>query len=196
MRRLLSRMFTPVIDFVLRFIKVDDPWERHSAAAPTSAFGSGSTHNFRWYFEGESQAPVKSIDEICDWLMECKYISDEKLFNEGDFWQHPNTFEWLRRGDCEDHALWAWRKLVELGVDAEFVSGRWSAGGKNFGGHAWVIFKKDNKDFVLETVCKTRGAMIRPLADVRTHYRPHFAVNANFETISFSGWMVSRKERK
>src|SRR5690348_3236184 len=47
---------------------------------------------------------------------DCEYVRDP--VHERDFWQHPKTFEQLRKGDCEDHALWAWRKLTELGISA------------------------------------------------------------------------------
>ncbi len=33
-------------------------------------------------------------------------------------------FRGKRRGDCKDHALWAWRKLNELGIAAELVCGQ------------------------------------------------------------------------
>ena len=68
--------------------------------------------------------PVQSIDDIVAWLQSCEYVTDLDLFHERDFWQHPGTFERLRRGDCEDFALWAWRKLAEVGIDAEFCVGR------------------------------------------------------------------------
>src|SRR5205085_1473130 len=68
---------------------------------------------FAWYFEGQSAVTVGSVDDVCEWLLECEYVHDPELFHEPDFWQHPRTFERLRKGDCEDHALWAWRKLVE-----------------------------------------------------------------------------------
>jgi predicted transglutaminase-like cysteine proteinase len=41
-------------------------------------------------------------------------------FNRSHEREHPGAFERRRRGDCEDFALWAWRKLAEVGVDAEF----------------------------------------------------------------------------
>ena len=71
---------------------------------------------------------VKSLQEICEWLVGCDYADDEAFFNEPDFWQHPVMFEQTRKGDCEDHALWAWRKLVELGFEAELVRGHYFDG--------------------------------------------------------------------
>ena len=90
----------------------------------TTAFGPGSRCDFSHYFEGESHVPVSSIDDIVKWLTSCEYVTDLALFHEQDVWQHPAAFEQLRRGDCEDFALWAWRKLAEVGVEAEFYVGR------------------------------------------------------------------------
>ena len=91
---------------------------------PASAFGPGSQRPFAEYFEGESRVPVGSIDGIVAWLQTCEYVTDLELFHQPDVWLHPGAFERLRRGDCEDFALWAWRKLAEIGIDAEFCVGR------------------------------------------------------------------------
>jgi hypothetical protein len=165
-------------------------------ALPTQAFGPGSLRHFRWYFEGESLVRADAVDAVCDWLLGCDYESDPELFHERDFWQHPRTFERLRRGDCEDHALWAWRKLVELGLDAELVCGRWDVTRPDARGHAWVVFRDGGTEFVLETVEDTRAAMVRPLAEVRAHYRPHSAVDARFRTTAFSGYILTLKEQR
>jgi hypothetical protein len=87
-------------------------------------FGDGARHGFDWVFEGESTVAVASLDDILDWLAGCQYETDATLFREADYWQHPHTFEQFRRGDCEDFALWTWRKLVELDIDADLVIGR------------------------------------------------------------------------
>ena len=131
---------------------------------------------FRWYFEGESTVRTATVDDVCEWLGACQYVSDDQLFNEADFWQHPRTFEQVRKGDCEDHALWAWRKLIELGHPAEFFVGQWlEGGGAHHDGHAWVVFEQDGQRFLLEAVTKDeKHVMIRPLLDVRRELRPAF----------------------
>jgi hypothetical protein len=192
--RLLVRLLAPLASLLGPRAPVDDPWERSSAALPARAFGRGSVRDFRWYFERESEVRVASLDDVCDWLLGCAYVSDRELFNEADFWQHPGTFERLRQGDCEDYALWAWRKLVELGVDAELVAGRWDVTRADAGHHAWVVFREGDAEFVLEAVARTRAAMVRPLAEVRAQYRPHAAVNARFETTAFAGALLTEHE--
>src|SRR6186997_2101769 len=115
-------------------------WKRLSLPVPIGAFGPGSQREFAHYFEGESGVRVESIDEIVEWLLTCQYMTDATQFNERDLWQHPIAFEQLRCGDCEDFALWAWRKLADIGIDAEFYVGRVVLGGEpgTDRQHAWV----------------------------------------------------------
>ena len=103
---------------MVRAVPVEDAWEKWEARVPAEWFGRGCIHDWPWFFEGESTVTAKSVEEICKWLCGCEYVPDHSLFNELDFWQHPVTFEQRRCGDCEDFALWAWRKLAEMGVDA------------------------------------------------------------------------------
>jgi hypothetical protein len=194
--RFLVRLLAPLAGLLSPHALVEDPWERSSAELSPRAFGRGAVRDFRWYFERESLVRVASLDEVCDWLLGCAYVSDRELFNEADVWQHPGTFERLRQGDCEDYALWAWRKLVELGVDAELVSGRWDVTRADAGPHAWVVFREGDAEFLLEAVARTRAAMVRPLAEVRAQYRPHAAVNARFETTAFAGAVLTEQEAR
>ena len=123
------------------------------------------------------------------WLQTCEYVTDIELFHERDFWQHPGAFESRRRGDCEDFALWAWRKLAEVGVDAEFCVGRVICDDRPEidRQHAWVVFRVDEAAFLFEPAARIRSRMIRPLADAMGEYVPHFAVNHRFDTNAFVG---------
>ena len=156
---------------------------------PKTAFGPGSRQDFALYFEGESSVRVQSIDDIAAWLLQCEYVSDPDLFDKRDFWQHPTVFEQLRRGDCEDFALWAWRKLAEIGTEAEFFVGRVVLNGELDCDrqHSWVVYCVDRIDFLFEPAASDIQQMIRPLAEVRHSYVPHFAVNHRFDTSAFAG---------
>jgi hypothetical protein len=158
-------------------------------SVPASAFGPGSRLPFAQYFEGESCVCVRSIDDIVVWLQTCEYVTDIELFHEPDLWQHPGAFERLRRGDCEDFALWAWRKLAEVGVDAEFCVGRVICDDQPDidRQHAWVVYRVNGTEFLFEPAARTPSSMIRPLADAMGTYVPHFAVNHRFETSAFAG---------
>ena len=190
--RMIARvLMQPIVGLVLSFIPERDPWTRVSRGVPLSLYGQGSQRDFGWYLEGESSVRVANVEDIQEWLLACEYVSDPELFNETDFWQHPRTFEHLRRGDCEDHALWAWRKLVELGVDAELVSGQHDGGA-----HVWVLFRHNEEPHVFETVAKTREQMLQPVSSVRDIYRPEVSVNSKRQRFAYHGYLWTLRERR
>lgn len=151
-----------------------------------SLFGSGCKKDWSWYFEGESTVKVRDLEDILKWLAECEYVSDKELFVEEDFWQHPITFERIRKGDCEDHALWAWRKLTELGISAEFACGK-TLDSESHSRHAWVTYKIGRRIYLLETTCKSTAEMVYPLPIAKDLYQPHVAVGSDFKTYVYDG---------
>jgi hypothetical protein len=185
----LRRLFSPLVRIAAHLVTTESPWERVPTAVPATAFGPGSQRPFAAYFEGTSSVPVQSIDDIVAWLQTCEYVSDLDLFHERDLWQHPTAFEALRRGDCEDFALWAWRKLAEVGIDAEFFVGRVICGERPDidRQHAWVVYRVNGTAFLFEPAARTPASMIRPLDEVMGAYVPHFAVNHRFDTNAFAG---------
>jgi hypothetical protein len=191
LRRFLRWALRPLLRWAARFSRDTDPWERFPHEMRLETFGRGSWRPFPWYFEGDSAVEVASIQELCDWLLECEYVSDPDLFNDEDFWQHPRTFERLRQGDCEDHALWAWRKLTELGIEAELMSGRWRPPGDIEGGHVWVRFQKNGQEFILESVSHTREGMVRLLDQAKAEYEPHAGVDGRFQRFAYAGFLRS-----
>jgi hypothetical protein len=160
---------------------------------PPAAFGPGSRWQFPHYFEGESGVRVASVDDIVEWLGTCEYVSDPDQFHERDVWQEPCAFERRRRGDCEDFALWAWRKLAEIDVDAEFYVGRVICGDEPAVArqHAWVVYGADSDEMLFEPAARERQRMIRPLSAVKDAYLPHFAVDRRFVTTAFVGCLLS-----
>jgi Bacterial transglutaminase-like cysteine proteinase BTLCP len=185
----LSRLLSPFARLAASLVRGESAWDPVPMRVPAGAFGPGSQQPFTAYFEGESRVRVGSIDDIVHWLQTCEYVTDFELFHERDVWQHPGAFERRRRGDCEDFALWAWRKLAEVGVDAEFCVGRVICDDRPQidRQHAWVIFHVDETAFLFEPAARIRSSMIRPLADAMGEYVPHFAVNHRFETNAFVG---------
>ena len=159
---------------------------------PTTAFGPGSRWQFSHYFEGESRVAATSVDDIVRWLGTCEYMSDRDQFHEQDLWQQPCAFEQRQRGDCEDFALWTWRKLIEIGIEAEFFVGRIVCGDQPSADrqHAWVVYRVGPEEYLFEPAAGRREQMIRPLTDVRDEYVPHFAVNRRFVTSAFVGCIL------
>ena len=179
----------------LRFIAVRDPWERLPYEAPLVMFGDGARHGFEWVFEGASAVDVNSVDDILEWLLGCRYETDASLFHETDFWQHPRTFEQFRRGDCEDFALWAWRKLVELGLDASLIIGRRVPPGVENSRHAWIQFRDGETEYLFEPVARDRDRALRPLGDVRSEYIPEFGVARDRRRFLFAGYAYFLQNR-
>ena len=159
---------------------------------PAAAFGPGSRCQFAHYFEGKSCVPATSIDDIVGWLGTCEYVSDIEQFHEPDLWQEPCAFEQRQRGDCEDFALWTWRKLIEIGIEAEFFVGRIVCGNDRAIArqHAWVVYRVGIEEYLFEPAAGRREQMIRPLPDVQDEYVPHFAVNRRFVTSAFVGCIL------
>lgn len=188
-RKALRTLAIPVLRRSTRDLSDDEVWSKKEEHIPAKSFGKGNLHDWPWYFEGHSTVEVKSPKEIVDWLRGCKYIGDSILFHEQDFWQHPITFETTCKGDCEDHALWAWRKLKELGIPAEFVCGRGGprdAPGNN--AHAWVHLDLNGQRCLMETVARKRDRMTFPLDEIRRQYCPAFSVDTEFKTYRYGGF--------
>lgn len=192
LRRLSRRARTWWRRSGVRVGRSESPWERVPMQVSTAAFGPGSRSQFAEYFEGGSRVRVESIEEIADWLRHCEYVTDLDQFNEQDVWQHPARFEEVRRGDCEDFALWAWRKLSEMGIDAEFFVGRVVVRDAPDVDrqHAWVVYRFEGTDFLFEPAARSSRQAIRPLFDVMDEYVPHFAVNRQLVTSAFVGCVL------
>ena len=158
----------------------------------TTAFGPGSRRHFAQYFEGKSCVPASSIDDIVAWLGTCEYVSDVEQFHEQDLWQQPCAFEQRQRGDCEDFALWTWRKLVEIGIEAEFFVGRIVCGDEPAidRQHAWVVYRFGRDVYLFEPAARDRLRMIQPWSAVKDDYVPHFAVDHRFVTSAFAGCIL------
>lgn len=195
MTKILRWLLTPIYHLVLLLLPPGDDWEELPVHPPFWRFGAGSRHRFSWYFEGKSSVTVTSIDEMLTWLGSCRYVGDKELFQEDDFWQHPRTFERLKEGDCEDFALWAWRKLTELGIPARLFIGKLVEGGQgSTHTHAWVVFTTAEGEFLLEPAAGSPDAAVRPIAEVRDRYRPHVSVDAAYRTHAYTGQLTTLQE--
>jgi predicted transglutaminase-like cysteine proteinase len=58
-----------------------------------------------------------SIEEIRQFLRECKSVSDQEFFDKEDYWQPPDDFEKRKKGDREDFSFWTWRQFMDLGCE-------------------------------------------------------------------------------
>ena len=113
---------------------------------------------------------AKGVAGVYRFLLGCRYATDEELFKRKDYWQTPDEFESNRAGDCEDHAMWAWRQCLDLGDDARFT-----IGGFRKGAHAWVTLFEHNIPFVLEATAKDTRELEPFKAPSR--YEPSFSID-------------------
>jgi len=114
----------------------------------------------------------KSIADVRSFLLTCRYVSDQELFDKCDYWQPPDEFETRKKGDCEDFALWTWRQLLNMGYDARFVGG---TAGRYGSGHAWIEYFKDGKWFLLEPLACRIGYTLPRLSTLR--YKPRLSIS-------------------
>lgn len=172
-----------------------DPWRRYPFAVPLRAYGAGASHPFSWYFNGRLSTPVQSLDEATSWLLDCRYRRDLETRSVRDHWQHPVQFEQAREGDCEDFSLWAWRVLVELGHDAEFVAG-WSVQpcGTRLG-HAWVQVRQGDSTLLIDPVVRDRCRMVQPLDYAAAAYLPQVSVDRAMQRYVYGGYLTVLRER-
>lgn len=189
------RLLRGVLRLGWRMPEPEDPWQCMEVELPPRMLGPGSVNDFSWYFEGESTVKAASFEDVCSFLRGCSYARDPDLFRVPDFWQHPLTFEQLRKGDCEDHALWAWRKLRELGYRAHLVIGSCRRDDTDPGGHVWVIFHGAGGIYLFEATAKDRESMVWPLDWDRVRYRPYFSVDENFTMFIYGGFLQYLDDR-
>lgn len=182
----LSVPLPQLVDLMVHHYQLPLSYAREAARIHHTQFGAGSRRPFAHYLNGESRVPVQSVEDVCRWLQQCEYVRDSDLFNQQDFWQHPGEFEALRKGDCEDHALWAWRKLKELNIPAEFVVGRMAWGDETVpaGAHAWVTYVENGRSYILETTHKQR-TLVYPLDEIPARYTPWFSVDGTMQTYRY-----------
>ncbi|SKA92438.1 Transglutaminase-like superfamily protein [Prosthecobacter debontii] len=80
----------------------------------------------------------------------CIYTKDpagQKTTNATDAWQTSLDTQKAGQGDCEDSAIFLCDWLMSRGFQARVVLGRYG----DMGGHAWVVVKLDDKEYLLES---------------------------------------------
>lgn len=173
-----------------------DPWTRLPWAPPPAAFGPGAAGDFREYLRGDSRVVRSTPEAIADWLLGCRYAEDRHLLDEHDHWLHPTTFELVRAGDCEDFALWAWRRLVDSAFDAEFVVGMAPRDDGIAVRHAWVVYREQGEEWVLDGVHRSVSAILRPRAALADRYVPQVGADAGGRRFAFAGLFRSTWGRR
>jgi len=152
---------------------------------PYRKFGKGSKNRFEVYLKRDSTVEIKSVRAICEWLIGCEYVRDQDLFDYPDLWQHPVDFEASRQGDCEDHSLWAWRKLYDLGIEAEFIVGKIQHGDGSWGDHSWVVLTNGSEAHIMETTAKKMDQFFVTASMASGKYLPVYGINTNMQSFVY-----------
>jgi hypothetical protein len=152
--------------------KVFRPFDRRKGPRPTFPLGR--------YVSRPLAVRCRSIEEVRQFLRECKYVSDKELFDKEEYWQPPEDFEKLKKGDCEDFAFWTWRQLMDLGQDCRVVFG---PHGRYGVGHAWVQVIRDGKCFIVEPQRSRFGKVFPRLSTLE--YHPKFPVAWDGEKLTY-----------
>jgi Bacterial transglutaminase-like cysteine proteinase BTLCP len=122
----------------------------------------------------------KSIEDVRKFLASCRVVSDEELFGKMEYWQPPEDFEKLKKGDCEDFALWTWRQLLAIGYSARVMFGHHGRYGIR---HAWVTFEQDGRAFLVEPQYRCVGSSFPRLSTLS--YHPMFSVAWDGNKLTF-----------
>ena len=152
--------------------KVFRPFDRRRGFRPTFPIGR--------YVSRPLTINCKSIEEVRKFLSGCKQVSDRELFGKDDYWQPPDEFERLKKGDCEDFAFWTWRQFMQLGFDTRVVFGDVGRYGT---GHAWVQFMQDGKCYIVEPMTAFLGTSFPRLTTLS--YRPGYSVAWDGERLTY-----------
>jgi hypothetical protein len=150
--------------------KVFRPFDRRKGPRPTFPLGRYVSHPLAVH--------CQSVEDVREFLRDCKYVSDKELFHKEEYWQPPEHFEKTKQGDCEDFAFWTWHQFMNLGFDARVVFGE--HGGS---GHAWVQFVQDGKCFLVEPLRCRLGSSFPRLNTLR--YKPRFSVAWDGENLTY-----------
>ena len=77
------------------------------------------------------------------------YESDDAVYNQPEFWQHPEVTLAMRKGDCEDGALLLGSLMRVAGIPAYRVKlcAGWVKDGNGRGGHAYIIYLADDNEW-------------------------------------------------
>ena len=174
-----------------------DPWERLEAPVDFRELAAGAGADFRDYFKGACLVEPADLAELCGWLHACRFVTDERQFGKSEHWQHPVEFEQRRCGDCEDHALWAWRKLAEMGLAVEFVVGLHDPQPNHcWCNHAWLHVQAGPRLLLLETTAARREGMLMDLESARHCYLPTASIDHRFRTCCFANYYHVRATGK
>lgn len=124
--------------------------------------------DLEWWFDGESRIDVEGLADLASRLP--AFEVDQGVPGG----PHPLEIERSGRGVCRHRAKWTFRKLVELGYEARYVSGT-QAGSRV--PHTWAAVRLDGKWWAFETMAAVTESCLRE----PSQYRPSHSIG--FDTL-------------
>jgi predicted transglutaminase-like cysteine proteinase len=117
----------------------------------------------------EGQGKLAELMEIWNAVSSgCRYTSDAGD-DDNDAWQTAKETQTLGTGDCEDSSILLADWLLARKFQVRVALGRYA----ERGGHAWVVVRLDNQDYLLESTEGASHARRPPLlAEVGSRYVP------------------------
>lgn len=186
LRRWTRWFVWPIVSRLLPRLSIGDPYATMAMPIPRERFGSPYTGAFVDYLAGPSTVAVHSLDDIEAFLRGCVYEFDPTRAE--DWTTLAATFERNRSGNCLDHALWAWRKLQELGHAPELVVGVANPNQTPFMRHAWVVIARNERRVVLETITKDpERSMLQGIRPNVEYYWPEVGVDHAGRPFGYNG---------
>lgn len=156
----------------------------------------GTEVQIREYLQQPSYVKCRSVEHVISWLLETRYHHSP---DHTDSMWSISQFEEKRKGDCMTRSLWAWKKLLELELDAWIVTGLAAPSEDanshrepDLGTHVWVIIRNGDTVRLLETTAKERAAALRNLDDVRALYTPYVAVDSRLKMYTYPAFTINR----
>ncbi len=136
---------------VFMIVQLDGGPEEWHGKRKKGKIDLGNTFSWSRFFKKPLVTNPESLADIQKFLLRCQYLSDRETRGCDDYWEPPDIFEERKTGDCEDHAIWAWRHLHEMGYKTRLVLGDCK------GGHAWVHIFVNDRAYLLEATQKNTG---------------------------------------
>jgi hypothetical protein len=127
------------------------------------------------FLQGYSPYKVTNVWQIMDRMRDFEFLADGATVKKNrDIWLTGKEFFTHRIGDCEDYAILLADWMIKNNWDARIILGT-----LNNIGHAWVLLRVNEKDYILDSTKKSLFSQYRhfPLAKHKPEYKHEYMFN-------------------
>ena len=129
------------------------------------------------FLQGYSPYKVTNVWQIMDRMRDFEFLADGATVKKNrDVWLTGKEFFTHRIGDCEDYAILLADWMIKNNWDARIILGT-----LNNIGHAWVLLRVNEKDYILDSTEKSLFSQYRhfPMAKHKPEYKHEYMFNRN-----------------